>query len=112
MTPRRTKLRVKCIQGIPFDLEKDPFLNTIVKNVIILDDLMSTMSKDPRITELYMYTEGGHYILSVRGINKSSYINRDPIQRRIIYNSSGQRANYDFSTANVSSKFTLFHTAL
>ena len=51
--------KVEFIQGIPLDLDKDTFINPKMKNLIIQDDLMSTASKDPRITELF--TEGSHH---------------------------------------------------
>ena len=50
-------------------------------NVIVLDDLMSTASKDSRITELF--TEGSHHRnLSVISINQNLYHSKDPTQRR------------------------------
>ena len=46
-------------------------------NLFILDDLMSTASKDPRITELF--TEGSHHRnFSVVAINQNLYYNKDP----------------------------------
>ena len=50
--------RVEFIQGIPHNLEDDAYLNRNVTNLIILDDLMSTSNKDPRITDLF--TEWSH----------------------------------------------------
>ena len=47
------------IQGIPVDLDKDEFLDPIIHNLIVLDDLMSVSSKDKRVTELF--TEGSHH---------------------------------------------------
>ena len=73
--------KVEFIQGIPLDLDKDSFINPKMKNLIILDDLMSTASKDPRITELF--TEGSHHRnLSVVAINQNLYYNKDSTQRR------------------------------
>jgi len=72
---------VEFIQGIPLDLEKDTFLDTQVRNLIILDDLMSTAAKDPRITDLF--TEGSHHRnLSVLAITQNLYFSKDPTQRR------------------------------
>ena len=69
------------IQGIPLDLEKDSFLNPRMRNLIILDDLMSTASKDPRITDLF--TEGSHHRnLSIIALNQNLYFSKDPTQRR------------------------------
>ena len=69
------------IQGIPADLDKDEFLDPKVNNLLISDDLMSTSSKDKRITELY--SEGSHHRnLSVISINQNMYYSKDPTQRR------------------------------
>ena len=71
---------VEFIQGIPTTLE-DAFVSPLENNVIILDDLMSTTSKDSRITELF--TEGSHHRnLSVISINQNLYHSKDPTQRR------------------------------
>ncbi|CAC5384164.1 unnamed protein product [Mytilus coruscus] len=56
---KNTVLPVQFIQGIPLDLENDSFLDPTERNLIILDDLMSTAAKDPRITDLF--TEGSHH---------------------------------------------------
>ena len=73
--------KVEFIQGIPLDLDKDTFINPKMKNLIILDDLMSTASKDPRITELF--TERSHHRnLSVVAINQNLYYNKDPTHSR------------------------------
>jgi hypothetical protein len=68
-------------QGIPLDLEKDSYLDPTVRNMIALDDLMTTASKDPRITDLF--TEGSHYRnLSVVVLNQNLYFSKDPTTRR------------------------------
>ena len=73
--------RVKFVQGIPSNLDQDSFINPRVNNLIIIDDLMSLSSKDPRITELF--TEGSHHRnLSVVAINQNLYYSKDPTQRR------------------------------
>ena len=72
---------VEFIQGIPAKLGEDTFVSTLDNNVIVLDDLMSTASKDSRITELF--TEGSHHRnLSVISINQNLYHSKDPTQRR------------------------------
>lgn len=49
--------------------------------MIILDDLMSIVAKDPRITDLF--TEGSHHRnLSVVVLNQNLYFSQDPTQRR------------------------------
>ena len=73
--------RVDFIRDIPLDLEKDSFIDPNVRNLIVLDDLMSTLSKDPRINDLF--TEGSHHRnLSVIAINQNLYYSKDPTQRR------------------------------
>lgn len=72
---------VEFIQGIPLDLDQDSFIHHRTRNLVILDDLMSTASKDSRINELF--TEGSHHRnLSVIAINQNLYYNKDPTQRR------------------------------
>ena len=72
---------VEFIQGIPLDLEQDSFVLPGTRNLVILDDLMSTAAKDTRINELF--TEGSHHRnLSVVAINQNLYYNKDPTQRR------------------------------
>ncbi len=72
---------VEFIQGIPQDIEEDQFLNPMQNNLIILDDLMSTSARDPKINDLF--TEGSHHRnLSVIAINQNLYYNKDPTQRR------------------------------
>ena len=73
--------KVDFIQGIPLDLDQDSFINPSARNLVILDDLMSTAAKDSRVNELF--TEGSHHRnLSVIAINKNLYFNKAPTQRR------------------------------
>ena len=73
--------RVQFVQGIPDDLDQDEFFDPRFNNLIILDDLMSTASKNPQITDLF--TEGSHHRnLSVIAINQNLYYSKDPTQRR------------------------------
>lgn len=52
-----------------------------IRNVIVLDDLMSTAAKDPRINDLF--TEGSHHRnLTVIALNQNMYFGKDPTQRR------------------------------
>ena len=61
---------VEFMQGIPIDLDKDSFINPNEKNILIMDDLMLSSSKDFRINELF--TEGSHHRnLSVITINQN-----------------------------------------
>jgi hypothetical protein len=41
------------------DLDSDDFFDPRMRNVVVLDDLMSTAAKDPRINDLF--TEGSHH---------------------------------------------------
>lgn len=73
--------KVEFIHGIPLDLGQDSFIDSKTRNIVILDDLMSTASKDYRINELF--PEGSHHRnLSVIAINQKLYYNKDSIQRR------------------------------
>ena len=86
--------RVEFVQGIPLDIEQDSFINPSTQNIVIFDDLMSTASKDSRINELLVFTEGSHHRnLSVIAINQNLYYNKDPTQRRnchylVLFNNS------------------------
>ena len=72
---------VEFVQGIPVDLDKDSYIDPRVRNMIVLDYLMSTVVKDPRITDLF--TEGSHHRnLSVVVLNQNLYFSKDPTQRR------------------------------
>jgi hypothetical protein len=46
--------RVEFRRGIPMDLDSDDFFDPRIRNVIVLDDLMSTAAKDPRINDLFI----------------------------------------------------------
>ncbi|CAC5417589.1 unnamed protein product [Mytilus coruscus] len=79
---QRTVLpRVEFIREIPFDLDRDEFFDPNIRNMILLDDLMSTSAKDSRMNDLF--TEGSHHRnLSVVVLNQNLYFGKDPIQRR------------------------------
>lgn len=47
---------VEFIQGIPVDIDNDSYLNPSTRNLIVLDDVMASSSKDGRITELKVVT--------------------------------------------------------
>lgn len=69
------------LQDIPIDLDKDSFINPRVRNLIIIDDLMSSLVKDPRVNDLF--TEGSHHRnLSVIVLSQNLYFSKDPTQRR------------------------------
>ena len=73
--------QVEFIQGIPLDLDQDSFINPRIRNLVILDDLMSSSAKDHRVNELF--TEGSHHRnMSVIAINQNLFYNKDPTQRR------------------------------
>ncbi|VDI40853.1 Hypothetical predicted protein [Mytilus galloprovincialis] len=72
---------VEFVRGIPADLESDDFFDPRVRNVVVLDDLMTLASKDTRINDLF--TEGSHHRnLSVIAIYQNLYFGKDPTQRR------------------------------
>jgi hypothetical protein len=62
------------------DLDGDDFFDPRIRNVIVLDDLMSTAAKDPRIRDLF--TEGSHHLVLF-----NNPIDRQPIAtlRRQMY---------------------------
>ena len=73
--------KVEFIRGVPQNLEDDDFVDITARNLIILDDLMYTCSKDQKINSLF--TEGAHHRnLSVIAINQNLYYNKDTTQRR------------------------------
>ena len=47
--PKTVFPRVEFRRGIPMDLDGDDFFNPRIRNVIVLDDLMSMATKDPKI---------------------------------------------------------------
>ncbi len=69
---KSVKPKIEFIKGIPEDLDSDKFFDPKMNNVIVVDDLMSTAAKDPRIMDLF--TEGSHHRnLSVLKIDQSLY---------------------------------------
>ena len=73
--------QIEFIRGIPVGLDRDDYFQSDANNLVVLDDLMSVASKDPRITDLF--TEGSHHRnLSVICINQNLYASKDPTQRR------------------------------
>lgn len=63
------------------DLDSDDFFDPRMRNVIVVDDLMSTAAKDPRINDLF--TEGSHHRnLTVIALNQNIFFGKDPTQRR------------------------------
>lgn len=61
--------KVEYIQGILLDLDQDFFINPKTRNIVILDDLMLSASKDSRIDELFT-NDSRHRSLSVIAINQ------------------------------------------
>ena len=69
------------IQEIPQQLDDDDYFVPRQNNLLILDDMMSPVGKDKRITDLF--TEGSHHrSLSIISINQNLYATKDPTQRR------------------------------
>jgi hypothetical protein len=50
---------VEFVRGIPMDLDGDHYFDPRIRNVIVLDDLISIAVKDQRINDLF--TEGSHH---------------------------------------------------
>jgi hypothetical protein len=57
--------RVEFGRGIPMDLNSDDFFDPRIRNGIVLDDLMSTAAKDPKIA-----------------LSQNMYFGKDPTQKR------------------------------
>jgi hypothetical protein len=53
---------VEFVRGIPSDLDRDHYFDPRIRNVIVLDDLMSTAAKDSRINDLF--AERSHHRLT------------------------------------------------
>ena len=74
---RTVNPHVEFVHGIPPDLEHDSFFDPQIRNLIVLDDLMSMTAKDSRINDLF--TEGSHHRnLSVIVLNQNLYFSKDP----------------------------------
>ena len=72
---------VTFFNGIPPNLDSDECLDPKVRNLVILDDLMTSCTKDTKVTDLFC--EGSHHRnLSVIALNQNLYFSRDPTQRR------------------------------
>ena len=70
-------------RGIPDDLDDDDFFDVSINNLVVLDDLQSSSSKDDKITDLF--TEGSHHRnLSVISLQQTLYPpgNKSCTQRR------------------------------
>uniref|UniRef100_A0A8W8JMC9 Uncharacterized protein n=1 Tax=Magallana gigas TaxID=29159 RepID=A0A8W8JMC9_MAGGI len=77
----RKRVDIQLIHRILMDLEEDLFLYPRTRNELILDDMMSSASKETRINELF--TEGSHHKnLSVIAINQNLFYYKDPTQKR------------------------------
>ena len=56
---RETNPNIEFIQGLPYNLQEDSFLDPDVRNLMVIDDLMANSGKDGRVQELF--TEGSHH---------------------------------------------------
>jgi hypothetical protein len=72
--------RVEFVRGIPYKVDGDHYFDPRIRNVIVLDDLMSTAAKDPRIIDLFT-EESHHRNLSVVTLNQNLFFGKDPTQR-------------------------------
>ena len=50
---------IEFVKGIPVNIEDEQFLNPAIRNLILIDDLMSEASNDKRICDLF--TKGSHH---------------------------------------------------
>ena len=56
---KRRLPHIEFVKGIPDHIEQDTYLDTSIRNCIILDDLMGDAKKDERIANLF--TKGSHH---------------------------------------------------
>ena len=56
---QRTIPGIEFVKGIPANIENEQFLNPAIKNLIVIDDLMSEATNDKRIWDLF--TKGSHH---------------------------------------------------
>ena len=65
------------------NLEKRRYFDPRIRNLVLLDDLMSVAKMDRRMTNLF--TEGSHHRnLTVIVINKNLYQSKDPTQTKTL----------------------------
>ena len=50
---------IEFVKGIPWNLDEDSFLDPEVRNLIVIDDLMTQATKDSKICDLF--TKGSHH---------------------------------------------------
>jgi hypothetical protein len=50
--------RVEFIQDIPVHLDQDTFINPSMRNMLIVDDMMTSSAKNPHMNKLFL--EGSH----------------------------------------------------
>ena len=50
---------IESVKGIPANIEDEHFLKPAIRNLIVIDDLMSETSNDKRICDLF--TKGSHH---------------------------------------------------
>ena len=50
---------IEFVKGIPWNIEENSFLNPKIRNLIVMDDLMTQATKDGRISDLF--TKGSHH---------------------------------------------------
>ena len=56
---QRTIPGIEFIKGIPWNLDEESFLDARVRNLIVIDDLMTQATKDSKICDLF--TKGSHH---------------------------------------------------
>ena len=72
---------VEFIEGIPQGIEQPTFFNPEIKNLLIVDDLMTSCGQDPRMNEIF-YEGSHHRNLSVMLLCQNLYYSKSPTQRR------------------------------
>ena len=72
---------VEFMQGLPDGIEQSTFFDSKMNNLLIVDDLMESCGKDPRMTEIF-YEGSHHRSLSVVLLCQNLYYSKSPTQRR------------------------------
>ena len=93
------------VKGIPATIEDEQFLNPAIRNLIVIDDLMSEASNDKRICDLF--TKGSHHCnLSVICLQNLYYLGKESrtmslnSQYLVVFNNP-RETNHGLSKTNV-----------
>ena len=69
---QRTIPGIEFIKGIPWNLDEESFLDPRVRNLIVIDDLMTQATKDSKICDLF--TKGSHHRNLLSPLSGSKFV--------------------------------------